>query len=320
MAVIPLPLTEADRRVGYDWELSMNQVELSRTLVLDRPSRGRAFFEHVITDNLSLGRPDNVEVLFGRKILSHTPGHFHTQVVTRGVDARLSIAYKRSWVKEYLKEGRAIRIETVINNPTDIGIKRRLRHLGALGAACRKVNRRILYVQRVASAPSLSTSLFERVALPDGRAGERTVALRYGDQRAMALMAALALCLHHVSGFTHKSLLPVVATLLGKPYSKTQMSYDLWRLRTNGHPQAPRDPLLRPHSGRQQGGVVLHEDLRATHRPALRSSRPVHQPHSPTTTHGLADDRQDNRPAHAGRADSRVNLWRNSSPRAPEVP
>jgi hypothetical protein len=285
MAVIPLPLTEADRRVGYDWELSMNQVELSRTLVLDRPSRGRAFFEHVITDNLSLGRPDNVEVLFGRKILSHTPGHFHTQVVTRGVDARLSIAYKRSWVKEYLKEGRAIRIETVINNPTDIGIKRRLRHLGALGAACRKVNRRILDVQRVASAPSLSTSLFERVALPDGRAGERTVALRYGDQRAMALMAALALCLHHVSGFTHKELAP-----RGGDLARQALFEDTDELR----PVAP----AHERSSTGSKGPTPTSSLRtatgwrcSTRRPTRDSStRSSQQPASPSTalTHNYA--------------------------------
>lgn len=232
--VIPLPLTEVDRAAGYDWELSMNQVEFSRTLVLDRPSRARAFFEHVIQDNLDLGRPEQVELIFDRRVQANTPGHFYTRVVTTGVEPRISIGYKQSRVKEYLKEGRAIRIETVINSPTDIGVKRRIRHLGRLGAVCRQVNRRILDVQRVASAPSMTRSEFQRVTLPDGSAGQRTVALRYGDPRAMALMAALTLCLHHVSGFTNKSLRPLVATLLGKPYRPSQMSYDLWRLKGKG--------------------------------------------------------------------------------------
>ncbi len=155
MAVIPLPLTKEDRAAGYDWELSMNQVEFSRTLVLDRPSRIRAFFERVITDGIGLGRPSEVEVVFGRKIYRNTPGMFRTKVVTKGVEPRLSIYYKTSRVKEYLKEGRAIRIETVINSPLDIGVKRRIGHLLELGAVCREVNRRILHVQRVASAPSI---------------------------------------------------------------------------------------------------------------------------------------------------------------------
>jgi len=234
ITVIPQPLTAEDRAAGYDWELSMNQIEFSKTLVLDRPARARAFFEHVISDNVGLGRPSEVELVFSRRVQKNTPGLFRTRVVTEGVDPRISIYYKGSRVKEYLKEGRAIRIETVINNPTDIGCKRRICHLGTLGAICRDVNRRILSVQRVVSAPSLSTSLFERVALPDGRAGHRTVALRYGDPRPMALMAALTLCLHHVAGFTNKSLRPLVATLLGTTYTSSQMSYDLWRLKGKG--------------------------------------------------------------------------------------
>lgn len=231
ITVIPQPLTDRDRAAGYDWELSMNQVEFSKTLVVDRPERARAFFDHVISEGVGLGRPSEVEVIFSRRVRRDTPGRFRTRVVTQGVEPRISVFYKGSRVKEYLKEGRAIRIETVINNPTDIGCKRRIAHLGQLGALCREVNRRILNVQRVASAPSLSTSLFERVALPDGRAGHRTVALRYGDPRPMALMAALTLCLHQIEGFTNKTLRPLVATLLGRAYTSAQMSYDLWRLK-----------------------------------------------------------------------------------------
>jgi hypothetical protein len=234
MEVIPQPLADEDRAAGYTFELSMNQIEFSKTMVLDRPGRARAFFEHAISEGVGLGRPSEVELIFTRRIQRNTPGQFRTRIVTEGVEPRVSIHYKASRVKEYLKEGRAIRIETVINNPNDLGCKRRICHLGELGAKCREVNRRILHVQRVASAPSLSTSLFERVALPDGRAGHRTVALRYGDPRPMALMAALTLCLHHVAGFTNRTLRPLVATILGKPYTSAQMSYDLWRLRGKG--------------------------------------------------------------------------------------
>ncbi len=233
MAEIPLPLTEADRAAGYGWELSMKQVEFSKTLVLDRPVRARAFFERSISQNIDLGRPSEVEVIFDRKIRRTTPGQFSTRVVTEGVDPRVSIHYRQSRAKIYLKEGIGIRLEAVANNPTDFGVKRRICHLGELGAKLRELNRRMLAHQRVASAPSMTTTLFERVALPDRRAGRRTVALRYGDPRAMALMAALTLCLHQVAGFTNRTLRPLVATLLGTAYSSAQMSYDLWRLRGN---------------------------------------------------------------------------------------
>ena len=64
MAVLPLPLTEHDRVDGYWWELSMRQIEVSRTMVFDAPRRARAFFEVLVADNLDVGRPDSVELIF----------------------------------------------------------------------------------------------------------------------------------------------------------------------------------------------------------------------------------------------------------------
>jgi hypothetical protein len=57
---IPLPLRPEDRRAGYDWDLSIWQMEVSLTQIFDRPLRGREFFEEIIRDNLDLGRPDRV--------------------------------------------------------------------------------------------------------------------------------------------------------------------------------------------------------------------------------------------------------------------
>ena len=65
-------------------------------------------------------------MIFGRKILPSTPGVFATRVVTRGVDVTVNVGYKHSRTKEYFKEGRALRIETVVNDPTDLGVLRRL--------------------------------------------------------------------------------------------------------------------------------------------------------------------------------------------------
>jgi len=64
MSRLPLPLTPADRDAGYWWELSMRQIETSRTMVFDAPRRARAFFEALVVDNLDIGRPDHVEVIF----------------------------------------------------------------------------------------------------------------------------------------------------------------------------------------------------------------------------------------------------------------
>jgi hypothetical protein len=64
MSILPLPLTQADRAAGYWWELSMRQIETSRTIVFDAPRQARRFFEALLVDNLDIGRPDHVELIF----------------------------------------------------------------------------------------------------------------------------------------------------------------------------------------------------------------------------------------------------------------
>src|SRR6476469_4106900 len=113
------------------------QIEVSRSMVSDQPRKGRSVFEALVADHLDLGRAEQVELIFGRKILPSTPGVFATRVVTRGVDVTVNVGYKHSRTKEYFKEGRALRIETVVNDPTDLGVLRRLGHLPELQAKSR---------------------------------------------------------------------------------------------------------------------------------------------------------------------------------------
>jgi hypothetical protein len=240
MSILPLPLTDADRAAGYWWELSMRQIETSRTIVFDAPRRARAFFEALVADNLDIGRPDQVELIFtghrarwGRP--PKTEPTYKTRINTRDtVGVTINADYKNSRVKQYLKDGRALRIETVINSPGDLLCKRRLQHLDELQSKARAVNARLLDTERVGQGCVLASPAFERVAQPtlteDGR---RSPALRFGDPRVMALLGALCVGLNAL-GFTNRSLRAQVSHLLGVAYTANQMSYDLTRLRRNG--------------------------------------------------------------------------------------
>ena len=89
MGFIPTPLDATDRAGGYWWELSMRQIEVSRTLVFDAPRHVRTFAEALVRDNLGIGRPDQVELIFtGRNF---RPGRkpkqaptYKTKVIPRG--------------------------------------------------------------------------------------------------------------------------------------------------------------------------------------------------------------------------------------------
>ena len=87
--------------------------------------RGREFFEAVIRENIDLGRPDRVQLLFDRKIIKSTPGSFRSRIITRGVSPSLHMEYKSTDIKQYFKENRAARTECTINNPKDFGVNKR---------------------------------------------------------------------------------------------------------------------------------------------------------------------------------------------------
>ena len=142
--------------------------------------------------------------------------------------------YKHSRIKQYLKDGRALRIETVINDPYDLGCQRRLHNLPELQAKARAANRRLLDTERVGQGCVLASPAFERIAHPTTTVdGRRAPALRFGDPRVQALAGALSVSLLAVTGITNKSLRALMTGLLGEPYP-----HEPGQLRP--HPPAPQ--------------------------------------------------------------------------------
>jgi hypothetical protein len=151
LARLPHPFSAADRRGGYRYDISVLQAEFSLTQMLDRPRSGRVFFEEVVRENIDLGRPDRVSLIFDRRLVARgprpTPTRFRTRVLTPGVTPSLYVEYKSTRVKQYHKEGRALRTETTINDSRDFGIGKRLCNLPALREVGFSANRRLLDAQ-----------------------------------------------------------------------------------------------------------------------------------------------------------------------------
>jgi hypothetical protein len=245
---LPWPLTPADRAAGYRHRLSIWQLEMSLTQVFTTPVYGRQFFEAVIRNNLDLGRPDRVSLLFPTRLQRNTPPPglgYKTRVITRGVAPSLHVEFKHSHVKQYFKEERALRTETTINDPLDFQRTKGLQTLPHLRTIGRQSNAKLLEIERVADGVLPGPSFFERLQVPAlSPTGQRVTALRFGDPRVHALFGALCRFSHLPDGFRHRDLRPLVAALLGRPltsYTAGAMTYDLRRLRLHGVIQrAPR--------------------------------------------------------------------------------
>ena len=254
LRLLPYPFTADDTAAGYRYELSVLQAEFSLTQMLDAPVTGRIFFDQLIRDNLDLGRPDRVSLIFGRKIIRRgkraTPGRFRTRIITEGVTPSLHVDYKNSKIKQYHKLGKALRTETTINDTKDFGVAKGLSHLPELKEIGFTASRRLLDVQRISHDPAdgaaTVTALTSPVISP---AGTRTAGMPITSPRVQALLAALCVFRLLPNGFTNRDLRTHLAPLLGlTPEAMTsgQITYDLRRLRIHGLIQRI------PHSFRYQ--------------------------------------------------------------------
>jgi hypothetical protein len=242
LAILPYPFTAADTEAGYRYELSVLQAEFSVTQVLDAPVTGRIFFDQVIRDNLDLGRPDRVSLIFDRRIVCKgkraTPGRFRTRVITDGVTPSLHIDYKNSKIKQYHKLGKALRTETTINNTADFGVAKGLSHLPELKEIGFTASRRLLDVQRISHDPADGAAALAALTQPViSPAGTRTAGMSFTSPRVQALLAVLCAFRLLPHGFTNRDLRTCLAPLLGltaEDMTSGQISYDLRRLRIHG--------------------------------------------------------------------------------------
>ena len=232
---LPSPLTAADNARGYRHALAFRQLEISDTHAFDRPAAGRGWFERTLPDQLCLGRPDEVSLIFDRKITRRTPGRFLTRVLARGVEPAIQIRFKRSKLKQYFKEGRALRTETTINDTKDFGVGRTVTdaNFRALVQIGHKTNERLLDHQFQACQCAPDATTLARVVLPSYQDGLPAPGLRFGEPRTMTLLACLCSFHHLIEGLTNRTLRELIAAII-PGYSARQMTYDLRRLRRKG--------------------------------------------------------------------------------------
>jgi hypothetical protein len=237
LRLLPHPFSPKDRQAGYRYQLSILQLELSLTQVLDRPVSGRIFFEEVIRENLDIGRPKQIQLIFERWVTRGTPGSFRTRVITDGVIPSLHVDYKGTRIKQYHKEGRALRTETTINNTRDFYIGKSLRNLPALRQIGFQANRRLLQVEQISHDCLLSEEAFQKLNRPIQIDSQRASALRFADPQVQALCSALLLFQLVPTGFSNRNLRESLAPLLGQSsvdLTQGRMTYHLRRLRLHG--------------------------------------------------------------------------------------
>ena len=207
-------------------------------------------------------------------------------MITDGVTPSLHIDYKHTTIKQYHKEGRALRTETTINDTRDFGIGKRLTNLPALREIGLSANRRLLGVQRLSHNPIRAAEAFTAVHQPIiTDTGHRIAGLRLGDRRAHALLQALLVFRLLPDGFANRDLRRLLAELLGSTDAITagQISYDLRRLRAHG--LITRIPRSHRYRLTDIGAAPRHAAHPHPHPAAAARPGPAHRPRPARAQH-----------------------------------
>src|SRR6201981_2498179 len=236
---LPHPFSAQDRRARYRYDLSILQAEFSLTQIWDQAVSGRCFFEEIIRENIDLGRPEQVQLIFSRKMNKSTVanGRCRTRIISEGVILSFHTCYKSTHSKQYHKAANrraGLRTETTVNNTYDFGIGRRLCNLPALRQIGFEANRRILEVEKLSHDCSIGQQSFQQLQRPAEVEGQHVSALRFGDPRVQALFAVLVILSLQPQGFRNRDLRPLLAQAAGldtEQITQAKMRYDLRRLR-----------------------------------------------------------------------------------------
>jgi hypothetical protein len=214
----------------------MGQAEISRTIVFAAPRHTRAFFGARAAGNLGTGRPGRTEIIFKRSPRgARAGGIFKTAIDRHATAVTLNIFCKHSRIRQDIKDGRALRIETVIHDACDLGRGPLPGNFSELRARARDRNRRILKAGRAGQGCVLANPVFERIAHPAvDAAGRKAPATRFGGFRVRALAGASCRTPGAAAGITSTSLRALMTGLPGTPCPMTQAPCDLARLSRSG--------------------------------------------------------------------------------------
>jgi len=306
LAVLPHPYTAADRAAGFRYDLSVLQAEFSITHVVDRPRWGRVFFDQVIAENLTIGRPEQISIIFDRLVRARgarpTPSRFRTRVITSGVTPSIHVDYKHSRIKQYFKENRAVRTELTVNDTADFGIRKRLPNLPDLAQVGFAACQRLLEAQTVTVDIAAGVEAFETVCQPQHMNGRRVAGMRFDAPRTHAVLSALLGFALTPRGFTSADLRPRVAATLGvDPAAMTvgQIGYDLRRCRD--HDLIASIPHTHRYKVTAQGRTRIHAIVHARRQLTTNLARlePTSPPNPAQALYRLLDHMLDTTPRAA---------------------
>jgi hypothetical protein len=239
--LVPFCTDHQRRRQGFGYRLFVSQVEYCTNLVFQRRAALDRLHERLLDLNRSIGHPDKVAVIFGRRITKHTDAGLKTQILDHDLgQAVIRSESKSRSIKQYARDNLVLRTETTSYHTPDLGVNKGVEHLPELRQTMATANDRYLDVQQDVLETFVDRGQLERLRQPSvSPSGRRTPGLKLDDPRLLAVLQALR-CFALLAGrgrFRTTDLHATVAESLGKTtesYTLGQLRYGLGKLRGKG--------------------------------------------------------------------------------------
>jgi hypothetical protein len=242
---------------GCQHRLFFSQVEYCDNLIFRRRAALDMLGERLLDANRTIGRPDKITAIFGRRITKRYRGKLQTEIEDMNLPSPVIRShYGNGSIKQYVRDHLILRTEASSNNVKDYGVNKAVENLPVLRNALSAINDNYLNVQQDILETFVDRGQLRKLAEPTiTSTGKRIPGLKLDHPRQLALMHALVRFAHIAAGntFTTAEIHPTVIEALGcapEHYTLASLRYDLSKLRAKGLvaklPNSRRYQLL-PH-------------------------------------------------------------------------
>jgi hypothetical protein len=228
-------------QAGCQHRLFFSQVEFCDNLIFRRRAALDKLGERLLDANRTIGQPNKITVIFGRRISRHYRGKLQTEIEDMDLpNPVIRSHYGNGFVKQYVRDHLILRTEAASNNVNDYGVNKSVQNLPALRNALSAINDNYLNVQQDIVETFIDRGQLRKLAEPTiTPTGKRIPGLKLDHPRQLALMHAVVRFAHIAGGnaFTTAELHPRVLAVLGCPaerYTLGSLRYDLAKLRAKG--------------------------------------------------------------------------------------
>ena len=229
------------KQAGCQHRLFFAQVEFCDNLIFHRRAALDELGERLLDANRTIGQPNKITVIFGRKITKQYRGKLQT--VLEDLDLPNPVIrshYGHGLIKQYVRDHVLLRTEPATNNVNDYAVNKAIDHLPALRQKLSSIVDNYLNIQQDILETFVDRGQLRQLSqptlLPNGK---RIPGLKLDHPRQLALMHALLRFSHIAaeSTFTTAELHPQTADALGcstAEYRLSSLRYDLSKLRAKG--------------------------------------------------------------------------------------